>query len=78
MRTQDQEKIDEVQRKAFEKSYNEAHNSPREMKMHEISQLHAESLLNIGDVKVYGLTPSAYVLIPSISEITKFEQYFID
>ncbi len=78
MRTQEQEKIDELQRKAFEKSYKEAHNSNRNMKMHEITKLHAEALLNVGEVKVYGLTTQAYVLVPSIGELTKFEQYFID
>lgn len=48
------------------------------MKMHEISSLHAEALLKVGNVPVYGFTPSGFVLIPSISEFTNFEQYFID
>jgi hypothetical protein len=48
------------------------------MKMHEISKLHAEALLNVGNIKVYGFTSSGFVLIPSISELTNFEQYFID
>jgi len=48
------------------------------MKMHEISKLHAEALLKVGNVKVFGFTSSGFVLIPSISEFTNFEQYFID
>jgi hypothetical protein len=48
------------------------------MKMHEISKLHAEALLKVGNVPVYGFTPSGFVLIPSISEFTNFETYFID
>ena len=48
------------------------------MKMHEISEVHAKALLNVGNVKVYGFTPSGFVLIPSISELTNFQTYFID
>jgi hypothetical protein len=48
------------------------------MKMHEISSIHAEALLKVGNVKVYGFTPSGFVLIPSISEFANFQTYFID
>lgn len=48
------------------------------MKMHEISKLHAEALLKVGSIKVFGFTPSGFVLIASISEFTNFDKYFID
>lgn len=48
------------------------------MKMHEISKIHAEALLNVGKVPVYGFTSLGFVLIPSISELTNFDAYYID
>lgn len=48
------------------------------MKMHEISNLHAEALLKVGNVPVYGFTSLGFVLIPSISEFANFTNYFIE
>jgi len=73
-------KIDAAQNEVLNNCVKEAkklHNKEF-MKMHEISKIHAEALLNVGNVKVYGLTSSGFVLIPSISEFTNFETYFID
>ena len=80
MRTQEQQKIDDLQKKALDKVLAEAKKNieAHKMKMHEISKLHAEALLKVGNVPVYGFTSSGFVLIPSISELTNFDQYFID
>jgi hypothetical protein len=48
------------------------------MKMHEISEVHAKALLNVGNIKVYGFTTSGFVVLDSISEFTNFQTYFID
>ena len=76
----EQRKIEKLQIRAFDKVFKEAQKSHtlHQMKMHEISSLHAEALLKVGNVKVYGFTPSGFVLIPSISEFTNFQTYFID
>jgi len=80
MRTIEQQKINEVQDRNFNKCVAEAQKSHKAytMKMHEISQLHAESLLKVGSVLVYGYTSSGFVVIASIDELTNFETYFID
>lgn len=80
MRTIEQQKIQEEQDRIFNKCVTEAQKSHKAnmMKMHEISQLHAEALLKVGSVLVYGYTSNGFVCIPSIDELTNFETYFID
>lgn len=80
MRTIEQQKINEAQDRNFNKCVTEAQKSHKAnmMKMHEISQLHAEALLKVGSVLVYGYTSNGFVRISSISELTNFETYFID
>lgn len=65
-----------AQNEALQKCIIEAQKNS--MQYHEVSRLHAEALLKVGNVKVFGFTPSGFVLIPSISELTNFEKYFID
>jgi len=77
MRTIEQQKINEVQDRNFNKCVAEAQKSHKAytMKMHEISQLHAESLLKVGSVLVYGYTSNGFVVIPSIDELANFDRF---
>jgi len=79
-RKEEQQKIHDLQIKAFDKLFKEAQKSHslHDMKMHEISELHAEALLKVGEVKVYGFTPSGFVLIQTIDKFADFDKYFID
>jgi len=84
MRTIEQEAIqkaiNEAQKRAFDKCVAEAQKSDKahQMKMHEISKIHAEALLKVDSFLVYGCASLGFVRITSIDELTKFEQYFID
>jgi len=73
-------KIDKAQNEVLKNCVKEARklDNTKFMKMHEISKLHAEALLKVGSIKVFGFTSLGFVLIPSISELINFETYFID
>jgi len=80
MKRKEQQQINDLQNRSFNRVVAEAQKSHNyyKMKMHEISELHAEALLKVGEVKVYGFTPSGFVVIPSIDKFADFDKYFID
>ena len=80
MRTIEQQKINEAQDRIFNKCVTEAQKSHKahQMKMHEISKIHAEALLKVDSFLVYGYTSSGFVRITSIDELANFETFFID
>lgn len=72
--TEQNTKINELQSNSLKTCANEALKGT--MQFHEVSEIHAKSILNNGG-KVYGLGSDGLTPL-SLGNFTEFEKYFID